>query len=203
MVRVTRRRVLVLTMTPVPPEDPWMRRDYFPGIVDSHTRLMPPIEELTALLPNASVEPVPIPNGCTDGFWMAIWDRPGAAPRSAGPPRQLELAPDASGRSPAGAGEAESRPGERPLGRAQRPPARLTRARCRPAPGDRRARLDGWARRCRRRRRRGGGRRGRGGLALLDLPQTEVDDRRSEGADRSRRRRGEEVEDDPHRRGVR
>lgn len=76
MVRVARQRVLVLTLTPVPPEDPWMRRDYFPGILDSHTRLMPPINELTTMLPNASVEPVSIPNGCTDGFWMAIWDRP-------------------------------------------------------------------------------------------------------------------------------
>jgi SAM-dependent methyltransferase len=76
MVRVARQRVLVLSLTPVPPEDPWMRRDYFPGILESHTRLMPPIDELRTMLPNASVEPVPIPNGCTDGFWMAIWDRP-------------------------------------------------------------------------------------------------------------------------------
>ncbi len=75
-VRVARQRVVVLTLTPVPPEELWMRRDYFPGMLDFHTRVMPPIEELTALLPNASVEPVPIPNGCTDGFWMAIWDRP-------------------------------------------------------------------------------------------------------------------------------
>jgi SAM-dependent methyltransferase len=76
MVRVASQRVLVLTMTPVPPEDPWMRRDYFPGILESHTRLMPPIDELTTMLPNASVESLPLPNGCTDGFWMAIWDRP-------------------------------------------------------------------------------------------------------------------------------
>lgn len=76
MVRVARQRVIVLTFTPVPPEEHWMRRDYFPGILDFHTRVMPPIEDLTALLPNASVEPVPIPSGCTDGFWLAIWDRP-------------------------------------------------------------------------------------------------------------------------------
>jgi SAM-dependent methyltransferase len=76
MVRVARQRVLILTLTPVPPEDPWMRRDYFPGILDSHTRVMPPIDDLTTMLPDASVEPVPIPNGCADGFWMAIWDRP-------------------------------------------------------------------------------------------------------------------------------
>ncbi len=76
MVRVARQRVVVLTFTPVPPEELWMRRDYFPGILDFHTRVMLPIEELAALLPAASVEPVPIPNGCADGFWLAIWDRP-------------------------------------------------------------------------------------------------------------------------------
>lgn len=76
MVRVARRRVLVLTFTPVPPGDLWLRRDYFPRMLDFHTRVMPPIEELTALLPGASVEPVPIPNGCADGFWLALWDRP-------------------------------------------------------------------------------------------------------------------------------
>jgi SAM-dependent methyltransferase len=76
MVRVARQRVVVLTFTPVPPEDLWMERDYFPRMLDFHSRVMPPIEELTAMLANASVRPVPIPNGCTDGFWLAIWDRP-------------------------------------------------------------------------------------------------------------------------------
>ncbi|HEY8809294.1 MAG TPA: class I SAM-dependent methyltransferase, partial [Solirubrobacterales bacterium] len=76
MVRVAKQRVVVLTFTPVPPESPWMERDYFPRMLEFHTRVMPPIDELTAMLPNASVEPVPIPNGCADGFWLAIWDRP-------------------------------------------------------------------------------------------------------------------------------
>lgn len=76
MERVAKQRVIVLTFTPVPPQELWMRRDYFPRILDFHTRVMLPIDELTAMLPNASVEPVPIPNGCTDGFRLAIWDRP-------------------------------------------------------------------------------------------------------------------------------
>jgi SAM-dependent methyltransferase len=76
MVRAARQRVVVLTFTPVPPGDLWMRHDYFPRMLDFHTRVMPPIDELTTMLPNASVEPVPIPNGCADGFWLAIWDRP-------------------------------------------------------------------------------------------------------------------------------
>jgi SAM-dependent methyltransferase len=76
MARVARRRVLVLTFTPVPPAELWMARDYFPRILDFHARVMLPIDELMAMLPGASVEPVPIPNRCTDGFWLAIWDRP-------------------------------------------------------------------------------------------------------------------------------
>lgn len=76
MARVARRRLAILTFTPTPPEELWMARDYFPRILDFHERVMLPIAELAAMLPNASVEPVPIPNGCTDGFWLAIWDRP-------------------------------------------------------------------------------------------------------------------------------
>lgn len=76
MVRVARERVLILTFTPTPPTELWMARDYFPRILDFHARVMLPIEELRAMLPNASAEPVPIPSRCTDGFWLAIWDRP-------------------------------------------------------------------------------------------------------------------------------
>jgi SAM-dependent methyltransferase len=76
MVRVARRRVLIVTFTPTPPTELWMARDYFPRILDFHARVMLPIDELTAMLPAASVEPVPIPSRCTDGFWLAIWDRP-------------------------------------------------------------------------------------------------------------------------------
>jgi len=76
MVRVARRRMVVLTFTPTPPNELWMARDYFPRILDFHARVMLPIDELAAMLPDAAVEPVPIPNGCIDGFWLAIWDRP-------------------------------------------------------------------------------------------------------------------------------
>ena len=76
MVRVARRRVLVLTFTPTPPVELWMARDYFPRILDFHEQVMLPIDELVAMLPGAAVEPVPIPSQCSDGFWLAIWDRP-------------------------------------------------------------------------------------------------------------------------------
>jgi len=76
MARVARQRVVVLTFAPAPAADLWLVRDYFPGALDYHADAMPPIGELTAMLPGATVEPVPIPNGCADGFFIAIWDRP-------------------------------------------------------------------------------------------------------------------------------
>jgi SAM-dependent methyltransferase len=77
MVRVARRRVVVLTFDPEPVDELlWLVRDYFPRLLDFHVRVMLPIDELTAMLPNASVEPVPIPKGCADGFFIALWDRP-------------------------------------------------------------------------------------------------------------------------------
>lgn len=75
MARVARRRVVVLTFDPAAVDDLWLR-DYFPGALDYHAGAMPPIEELTATLAGASVEPVPIPRGCADGFFCALWDRP-------------------------------------------------------------------------------------------------------------------------------
>src|SRR5260221_1061982 len=76
MARVARRGVVVLPFARAPAADLWLVRDYFPGALDYHADAMPPIGELTAMLPGATVEPVPIPNGCADGFFIAIWDRP-------------------------------------------------------------------------------------------------------------------------------
>jgi len=76
MVRVARRRVVVLTFDPAPAKELWLVRDYFPGALEYHARAMPPIAELSAALPNASVEAVPVPSNCADGFFIGIWDRP-------------------------------------------------------------------------------------------------------------------------------
>ncbi len=75
MARVARRQVVILTLDPEPPADLWLR-DYFPRTLEIHGDAMPPIEELASLLPNASVEPVPVPRLCQDGFFCALWDRP-------------------------------------------------------------------------------------------------------------------------------
>lgn len=76
MVRVAGRRVVVLTFDPAPLADLWLVRDYFPRALEIHAESMPPIEQLTRALPNASVESVPVPRNCEDGFFCAIWDRP-------------------------------------------------------------------------------------------------------------------------------
>jgi hypothetical protein len=76
MTRVARQRVLVLTFDPEPIRDLWLVRDYFPAALDYHASAMPSIAELTAMVPGVTVEPVPIPSDCADGFFVAIWDRP-------------------------------------------------------------------------------------------------------------------------------
>jgi SAM-dependent methyltransferase len=75
VVRVVRRRVVILTFDPVPLAGLWLG-DYFPRALEIHADAMPPIEDLARMLPNASVEPVPVPRDCEDGFFCAIWDRP-------------------------------------------------------------------------------------------------------------------------------
>lgn len=75
MVRVARQRVVVLTFDPTSAEELWLL-DYFPGALEYHAKAMPPIAELSAALPNASVETIPVPSGCADGFFIGIWDRP-------------------------------------------------------------------------------------------------------------------------------
>jgi SAM-dependent methyltransferase len=76
MVRVARRRVVVLSFDPAPATELWLVRDYFPSALKYHAEAMPPIAELAATLPNASVEAVPVPSNCADGFFIGIWDRP-------------------------------------------------------------------------------------------------------------------------------
>jgi SAM-dependent methyltransferase len=75
MARVARRRMVVLTFDPAPLAGFWFG-DYFPRALEIHAEYMPPVEELAAMLGGASIEQVPIPSGCTDGFFIALWDRP-------------------------------------------------------------------------------------------------------------------------------
>lgn len=76
MARVARRRVVVLSFDPAPLAELWLVRDYFPRALEIHAEAMPPVAELATLLPAATIEPVPVPRRCEDGFFCALWDRP-------------------------------------------------------------------------------------------------------------------------------
>jgi SAM-dependent methyltransferase len=75
MRRVSRGPVVVLSFDPAPLADFWLI-EYFPCAFDIHSGFMPPLEELTTLMGETSIEAVPIPRRCTDGFFFALWDRP-------------------------------------------------------------------------------------------------------------------------------
>ncbi len=76
--RVTRDRVAFVTLDLDVTAEMWLCRDYLPEIVEHDRRVFPTIEQLEALLPDLRVEPLPVPAGCTDGFCIALWDRPDA-----------------------------------------------------------------------------------------------------------------------------
>jgi SAM-dependent methyltransferase len=75
MRRVARRRLVVLSFDPAPLADFWLI-EYFPRAFEIHSGFMPPPEELAELMGGATIESVPIPSRCSDGFFFAIWDRP-------------------------------------------------------------------------------------------------------------------------------
>lgn len=75
--RVARRRVVLLTW--VAEHEPfWLRRDYFPEFDELDRAIFPSLERLERCLGRLSVETVPVPHDCTDGFLGAYWRRPEA-----------------------------------------------------------------------------------------------------------------------------
>lgn len=76
MRRVTRGPVAILTCDPALVRDFWLY-DYAPDVLDTEARRYPPLAGLTAALGGTvTVEPVPIPLDCTDGFNEAYYGRP-------------------------------------------------------------------------------------------------------------------------------
>jgi SAM-dependent methyltransferase len=81
MARVARRRVVLLTW--VPDSAPfWLTEVYFPEITARDRLAFPSTPALTELLDRivgpVTIEPVPIPHDCSDGFLCAYWRRPEA-----------------------------------------------------------------------------------------------------------------------------
>ncbi|KUN09246.1 ubiquinone biosynthesis protein [Streptomyces yokosukanensis] len=76
MRRVTRGPVVVLTCDPARVRDFWLY-EYAPDVLDTEARHHPPLHRLTAALGGTTtVQPVPIPLDCTDGFNEAYYGRP-------------------------------------------------------------------------------------------------------------------------------
>ncbi|MEU9852381.1 methyltransferase domain-containing protein [Streptomyces sp. NPDC047974] len=76
MRRVTRGPVVILTCDPTLVRDFWLYA-YAPAVLDTEARRYPPVDEIAAALGGTvSIEAVPIPLDCTDGFNEAYYGRP-------------------------------------------------------------------------------------------------------------------------------
>ncbi|MFB7176183.1 class I SAM-dependent methyltransferase [Streptomyces sp. NPDC056257] len=76
MRRVTRGPVVVLTCDPKLVHDFWLY-EYAPEVLDTQARRHPPIEAMAeALGGTGTVQTVPVPLDCTDGFNEAYYGRP-------------------------------------------------------------------------------------------------------------------------------
>jgi SAM-dependent methyltransferase len=75
MVRVSRDRVVLLTVDRLAAERYWLTRDYLPDA----NEMFAPLTRVTELLPTPpQITPVLIPHDCQDGFVHAFWKRPHA-----------------------------------------------------------------------------------------------------------------------------
>jgi SAM-dependent methyltransferase len=76
--RVARGPVVLLTYDPSAADSFWLVRDYLPELAAIDRGRFPTIDETVGALTggNTSVERVPIPHDCRDGFLGAFWRRP-------------------------------------------------------------------------------------------------------------------------------
>jgi SAM-dependent methyltransferase len=75
--RVARDRVVIMTWDP-DAEGFWLVRDYFPDILEIDRRIFPSMDLFRAVFGSITVQPLPIPRDCVDGFLGAFWRRPEA-----------------------------------------------------------------------------------------------------------------------------
>jgi hypothetical protein len=55
----------------------WLVADYFPQVA-TRERALPTLQAVLGSMPGASVDAVPVPHDCEDGFFGAYWRRPAA-----------------------------------------------------------------------------------------------------------------------------
>jgi len=73
--RIAKDRVVILTYDPSGLGF-WLTADYFPAIAAKDRRMFLPIDVIASALGRASVQPIPVPRDCADGFLGAYWSRP-------------------------------------------------------------------------------------------------------------------------------
>jgi SAM-dependent methyltransferase len=73
--RITRGPIVIVTWDPSA-WGFWLTDEYFPQLIDWDRRDFPSLENLRLALGDLSVETIPIPADCTDGFLGAYWQRP-------------------------------------------------------------------------------------------------------------------------------
>ncbi len=78
VLRVTRERIVLLTLDVDVTATMWLCRDYLPEIIEHERKMFPPIEDLQAALPGVEIQTIRVPADCIDGFCIAHWARPEA-----------------------------------------------------------------------------------------------------------------------------
>lgn len=78
VLRVTRERIVFLTLDVDVTAEMWLCRDYLPEIVEHDRNTFPSIAHLQEVLPGLQAHTVLVPSDCTDGFCVALWSRPEA-----------------------------------------------------------------------------------------------------------------------------
>ena len=76
--KLVAKRVVVLAFDVDALADFWLTKTYLPELVDLDRRRSPSIDDLRGELADCTVEPVPVPHDCADGFLAAFWRRPEA-----------------------------------------------------------------------------------------------------------------------------
>jgi hypothetical protein len=76
--RIARRRVVILTWDQNIFRQFWLLHEYLPEAAAFDDARAVAVDRIAALLGGARVEPVLVPDDCTDGFLAAYWRRPEA-----------------------------------------------------------------------------------------------------------------------------
>jgi SAM-dependent methyltransferase len=71
-------RVVIFTFEPAEFDNFWLTQAYFPEIVEMDRRRCPSVAALVRQLGQCTVDRIPIPGDCVDGFLAAYWRRPQA-----------------------------------------------------------------------------------------------------------------------------